>query len=56
MTELEQLRHRLKMIEDDMKVVRAFVYKENLSKDFEKPARNINAHINAKCIYVASST
>ena len=37
MTELEQLKHRLKMIEDDMKVVRAFVYKENLSKDFEKP-------------------
>lgn len=37
MTELEQLKHRLAMIEDDMRVIRAFIYKEELSETFQKP-------------------
>ena len=37
MTEVEQLKHRIAMIEDDLKVIRAFVYEQGLSETFQKP-------------------
>lgn len=37
MTELEQLKHRLEMIKDDMKVIRAFIYENGLDETFQKP-------------------
>ena len=37
MNEVEQLKHRLAMIEDDLKVIRAFIYKNGLNEDFQKP-------------------
>ena len=37
MTELEQLKHRLEMIKDDMKVIRAFIYENDLGETFQKP-------------------
>jgi hypothetical protein len=36
MSEVEQLKHRLAMVQDDMKVVREFLYSEHLSKYFKK--------------------
>ena len=35
--EVEQLKHRLAMIEDDIKVIRAFIYKQGLDETFQKP-------------------
>jgi hypothetical protein len=35
--EVEQLKHRLAMIEDDLKVIRAFIYKQGLDETFQKP-------------------
>jgi hypothetical protein len=37
MNEVEQLKHRLAMIEDDMRVVRAFIYEQELGETFQKP-------------------
>jgi len=37
MNEVEQLKHRLEMIEDDLKVIRAFIYENGLNEDFQKP-------------------
>ena len=37
MNEIEQLKHRIAMIEDDLKVIRAFIYENGLEKEFEKP-------------------
>ena len=37
MSELEQLKHRLAMVEDDLRVIRAFVYEQGLSEAFQKP-------------------
>jgi len=37
MNEAEQLKHRLAMIEDDLKVIRAFVYEQGLNETFQKP-------------------
>ena len=37
MNELEQLKHRLAMVEDDLKVIRAFIYKNGLGETFQKP-------------------
>jgi hypothetical protein len=36
-TEVEQLKHRLAMVEDDLKVIRAFIYEQGLSETFQKP-------------------
>jgi hypothetical protein len=35
--EVEQLKHRLAMIEDDLRVIRAFVYEQGLNETFQKP-------------------
>jgi len=37
MTEVEQLKHRLAMVEDDLKVIRAFIYAQGLNETFQKP-------------------
>ena len=37
MTEVEQLKHRIAMIEDDLRVIRAFVYAQGLDETFQKP-------------------
>lgn len=36
-TEAEELKHRLEMIADDLKVIRAFIYKQGLDETFQKP-------------------
>ena len=36
MTELEQLKHRLAMIKDDLDIIRKFIYSEQLDKAFER--------------------
>jgi hypothetical protein len=35
MSEVEQLKHRLAMVQDDIKVIREFLYSKGLSKYFE---------------------
>jgi hypothetical protein len=37
MNEVEQLKHRLAMVEDDLRVIRAFIYREELNETFQKP-------------------
>ncbi len=37
MNEVEQLKHRLAMVEDDLRVIRAFIYRQELSETFQKP-------------------
>jgi len=37
MTELEQLKHRLAMVKDDLDIIRKFIYESNLAKQFEQP-------------------
>lgn len=37
MAEVEQLKHRIAMIEDDLRVIRAFVYAQGLDETFQKP-------------------
>ena len=37
MTKEQELEHRIAMIEDDLKVIRAFIYEKGLEKEFEKP-------------------
>ena len=37
MTEIEQLKHRLAMVEDDLRVIRAFIYDQGLSETFQEP-------------------
>lgn len=37
MTEVEQLKHRIAMIKDDLRVIRAFVYGQKLGEIFQKP-------------------
>jgi hypothetical protein len=32
-----QLKHRLAMIQDDLKVIRAFIYEQGLNETFQKP-------------------
>ena len=32
-----QLKHRLAMVEDDLRVIRAFIYREELNETFQKP-------------------
>ena len=34
---MNEIQHRLKMIEDDMKVIREFIYANGLSETFQKP-------------------
>ncbi len=36
-TETEQLKHRLSMVNDDLAVIRRFIYEKNLAKEFEQP-------------------
>lgn len=36
MSELEQLKHRLAMIKDDLDIIRKFIYSEQLDKAFER--------------------
>ena len=36
MTELEQLKHRLAMIKDDLDIIKKFIYNEQLDKAFER--------------------
>lgn len=36
-TEAEELKHRLEMIAEDLKIIRAFIYEKGLEKEFEKP-------------------
>ena len=39
-TEIEQLKHRLAMIKDDLDVIRSFIYSEQLDKTFfERPSK-----------------
>lgn len=38
MTELEQLKHRLAMVKDDLDIIRRFIYSEQLDKAFERPS------------------
>jgi hypothetical protein len=48
-TEVEQLKHRIAMIEDDLKVIRAFIYAQGLNETFQKPtpmADECWAHLN----------
>jgi hypothetical protein len=35
--EVDELKHRLEMIADDMKVIRAFIYENGLGEVFQKP-------------------
>jgi len=37
MNEAIELKHRLAMIEDDLKVIRAFIYEQELNVTFQKP-------------------
>ena len=37
MNEVEQLKHRLAMVEDDLRVIRAFIYRQELNETFQKP-------------------
>jgi len=37
MTKEQELKHRIAMISDDLKVLRKFIYKEGLSETFQKP-------------------
>jgi hypothetical protein len=37
MNEAIELKHRLAMIEDDLKVIRAFIYEQGLNETFQKP-------------------
>jgi hypothetical protein len=36
MTEIEQLKHRLAMVKDDLDIIRKFIYSEQLDKAFER--------------------
>ena len=36
MTEIEQLKHRLAMVKDDLDIIRNFIYSEQLDKTFER--------------------
>ena len=36
MTEVEQLKHRLAMVKDDLDILRKFIYENNLTKQFER--------------------
>jgi hypothetical protein len=40
MNELEQLKHRLAMIKDDLDVIRSFIYSEQLDKTFFDQAKH----------------
>ena len=37
MTQKQQLEHRIAMIEDDLRVIRAFIYEQGLNETFQKP-------------------
>ena len=36
MTEIEQLKHRLAIVKDDLDIIRRFIYSEQLDKAFER--------------------
>ena len=36
MTEIEQLKHRLAMVKDDLDIIRKFIYSEQLDRAFER--------------------
>ncbi len=36
MAEVEQLKHRLAMVKDDLDIIRKFIYSEQLDKAFER--------------------
>jgi hypothetical protein len=36
MTEVEQLKHRLAMVKDDLDIIRKFIHDEQLGKHFER--------------------
>ena len=36
MTQKQQLEHRIAMIEDDLRVIRAFIYEQGLNEKFQK--------------------
>ena len=49
MNEIEQLKHRLAMVADDLKDIRAFIYKEGLAETFQKPTEHCDeafTHLN----------
>jgi hypothetical protein len=49
MTEIEQLKHRLATIADDLNDIRAFIYKEGLTETFQKPTEHCDeafTHLN----------
>jgi hypothetical protein len=35
--EIDQLKHRLAMVKDDLDVIRKFIYENGLAKQFEQP-------------------
>ena len=35
--EIDQLKHRLAMVKDDLNVIRKFIYENGLAKQFEQP-------------------
>ena len=35
-TEIEQLKHRLAMVKDDLDIIRKFIYRDQLDKAFER--------------------
>jgi len=37
MTEVEQLKHRLAMVKDDLDIIRKFIHSEQLEEHFEAP-------------------
>ncbi len=36
MTEIEQLKHRIAMVKDDLDIIRKFIYSEQLDRAFER--------------------
>ena len=38
-TEIEQLKHRLAIVKDDLDVIRRFIYSEQLDKAFERQSQ-----------------
>jgi hypothetical protein len=54
MTEIEQLKHRLAMVADDMKALRTFIAEEGLSKSFNKASKQASfAYIHLNNIQIA---
>ena len=49
MTEIEELKHRLAMVADDLKTIRQFIAQEGLTESFQKPTEHCDeafTHLN----------